>query len=209
MEFWRLDVASVNDLAWLVKIGRMKRYFYDLDALHRFTLTLDSQPHPIQCQYCSQQGQFVSHGFVYKKHRHGERRTVGKRLFCSNRHGRSGCGRTLRLYLATELAFLHYTALHLTAFVRALLEGSAIQHAYRTATQTAEPRNAYRWLDRLQGKLVAYRARLKTPYPQPVGQFTAKNKQRHILLSTLRMLLSTLGESACAQIQQRTQTAFI
>jgi len=182
----------------------MNRYFNDLDTLHRFTLSLDSQPHPIQCRHCSKQGQFVSHGFVYKKQHQGERHTVGKRLFCSNRYGRSGCGRTLRLYLTTELAFLHYTTVHLTAFVLALLGGSTIQPAYRAATQTAEPRNAYRWLNKLQRKLINYRALIHRM--QPTYRFKTINKQRRILLSTLRALFSTL---TCAQIQQRTQTAFV
>ncbi len=185
----------------------MERYFNDLDTLHRFTLSLDSQPHPIRCQHCSKQGQFVSHGFVYKKQHHGEKRAVGKRIFCSNRHGRSGCGRTLRLYLTTELAFLHYTTVHLTAFLFALLGGSTIQRAYRSATQTDEPRNAWRWLHKLQRKLVEYRALLKAPCLPLPRRCTLKNKQRTILLSSLQPLFSTLG--SCAQVQQRTQTSFI
>jgi len=185
----------------------MKRYFNDLDTLHRFTLALDSQLHPIQCRHCSKQGQFVSHGFVYKKQHQGERRAVGKRLFCSNRYGHSGCGRTLRLYLATELAFLHYTTVHLTAFLFALLGGRTIHHAYRTATQTDEPRNAWRWLHKLQRKLVEYRALLKAPHAPLPHRLSVKNKQRTILLSSLQRLFSTLG--SCAQIQQHTQTAFV
>ncbi len=185
----------------------MKRYFDDLDTLHRFTLALDSQPDPIQCQHCAQQDQWVSHGFVYKKQHHGEKRTVGKRLFCSNRDGRSGCGRTLRLYLTTELAFLHYTTVHLTAFLLALLSGCTVQHAYWAATQTAEPRNAWRWLHKLQRKLVDYRALLKTSCSRLACRLTKKNKQRYILLSSLQGLFSTLG--SCAQIQQHTQMAFI
>jgi len=185
----------------------MKRYFDDLDTLHRFTLALDSQPHPIRCRHCAKQGQLVSHGFVYKKQRQGKRRTVGKRLFCSNRHGRSGCGRTIRLYLATELAFLHYTTVHLTAFLLALLSGHTIQRAYRAATQTSEPRHAWRWLHKLQRRLVDYRALLKVPRSQPACRCTLKNKQRDILLSSLHGLFSTLG--SCAQIQHRTQTAFV
>ncbi|VAW82589.1 hypothetical protein MNBD_GAMMA13-290 [hydrothermal vent metagenome] len=145
----------------------MKRYFDDLDTLHKFTLSLDSRPDLIPCRHCSKQDQWVSHGFVYKKQYQGERRTVGKHIFCSNRHGRSGCGRTLRLYLSTELAFLHYTTVHLTAFLFAFLGGRTTQHAYRAATQTTESRNAWRWLHKLQRKLVDYRVLLKAPCPQP------------------------------------------
>lgn len=185
----------------------MKRYFDHLDTLHRFTMTLDCQPDSIQCWNCSKQGQFVSHGFVYKQQHQGQLRIVGKRIFCSDRNGRSGCGRTLRLYLATELAFLHYSAAVMALFLRALLDGSTIQEAYRAATQTLEPRNAYRWLNKLQRRLIDYRrfvASTRSPTERP---FRTKNKQRHILLSTLLALFERRGNCAC--YQQQTQTSFI
>lgn len=164
-------------------------YFDDLESLHRFTLSLDSQTEPLCCQHCSKRDQFVSHGFVYKKQHHGKTRTVGKRLFCSSRYGRSGCGRTVRLYLVAELSRLHYTATHLTVFLLALLAGQSTQRAYQTATQTTEPRNAWRWLNKLQRKRVDYRAMiynriLKTP----ACCFTSTQTQRGILLSTLQHL---------------------
>jgi len=187
----------------------MKRYFDDLDTLHQFTLSLDSQPEPIQCHHCSKQDQFVAHGFVYKKQHQGEKRAVGKRIFCSNRYGHTGCGQTLQLYLTTELALLQYTTLHLSAFVLALLGGSTVQRAYQAATQTDEPRNAYRWLNKLQRKLTEYRALISRQHAQSGGLFKTRNRQRGILLATLQTLFSTLGKSACAQVQRLTQKAFV
>jgi len=185
----------------------MDRYFDNLDALHHFTLSLDCQPKPIQCRHCSAQYQFVSHGFVYKKQQLGEKRAVGKRIFCSNRHGRSGCGRTIRLYLATELASLHYTAVHMTVFVLALLIGSTIRKAYLAATDTLEPRNAYRWLHKLQCKLLEYRVLGRSLLSTAVSLFRTKSKKRCILLSTLQALFSTIG--TCAQYQQQMQATFV
>lgn len=185
----------------------MKRYFDDLDTLHRFTLNLDCQQDPIQCRHCSKQDQFVSHGFVYKKQQLAEKRPVGKRIFCSDRNGRSGCGRTIQLYLITELAFLHYTAAIMALFLRALFDGSTIQKAYLAATQKCEPRNAYRWLNKLQRKLIDYRLFVGST-TSPTGQpFRTKNKQRHILLSTLLALFKLSGNCAC--YQQNTQNTFI
>ncbi len=185
----------------------MKHYFDHINTLHQFTMTLDCQPDSIQCKHCSKQDQFVSHGFVYKKQHQGEPRIVGKRIFCSDRNGRSGCGRTIRLYLITELAFLHYTAAIMVLFLRALLNGSTIQKAYLAATQKFEPRNAYRWLNKLQRKLVDYRlfvGSTASPTDQP---FRTKNKQRRILLSTLLALFEL--SSNCACYQQKTQNSFI
>lgn len=186
----------------------MKRYFNDLETLNRFTLSLDCQAGSMCCQHCSKTDQFVSHGFVYKKHYHGKTRTVGKRLFCSNRSGHSGCGRTVRLYLVTEITRLHYTAAHITAFILALLVGHSTQQAYWAATQTIEPRHAYRWLNKLQRKLVDYRALIHNRLT-PACRFTSTSKQRCIVLSTLQRLFSQFGKLACIQYQRQTQTAFI
>jgi len=188
---------------------RMKRYFDSLDTLNHFTLSLDCHTDSLCCQHCSKKDQLVSHGFVYKKQHQGKTRTVGKRLFCSNRSGRSGCGRTVRLYLVTELSRLQYTASHLTTFVLALLDGSTIQHAYRVATQTTEPRHAYRWLGKLQRKLIDYRVFVNTQPSHATCLFKTLTKQRRILLATLQTLFSAFGESACAQYQSQTQRAFV
>lgn len=188
---------------------RMKRYFDNLDSLHRFALSLDCQTDALCCQHCSKKDQFVSHGFVYKKQYHAKTRPVGKRLFCSNRAGRSGCGRTIRLYLTTELARLHYTATHLTVFLLRLLAGQSTQQAYQAATQTTEPRNGWRWLNLLQRRLIDYRAFINPPIARPPARFRAVTKQRRILLSTLQRFFSTFGESACSQYQSKTQRAFV
>lgn len=186
----------------------MKRYFESLESLHRFTLSLDCQTDPLCCQHCSKMDQFVSHGFVYKKQHQGDAHAVGKRLLCSNRYGHSGCGRTVRLYLVTEIARLHYTAVHITVFLLALLTGHSTQQAYQSATQTTQPRNAWRWLSKLQRKLLDYRIMIHNRMT-PACHFTATNKQPGIVLATLQRLFSRFGKGACAQYQRQTQTAFI
>jgi hypothetical protein len=64
-------------------------------------------------------------------------------VFCSNRDGRSGGGRTSRLYLDAAIRKLHYAGGQLVAFVLALIQGGAVQQAYSGVTGTADPRNAY------------------------------------------------------------------
>ncbi len=192
-----------------IKIAWMNSYFDDLPTLHLFTLSLDCQAEPMPCRHCSKSDQWVSHGYVYKNQHLGQTQIVGKRTFCSNRSGRTGCGRTTRLYLTTEVATLQYTTFHLTAFVLALLAGLTIQQAYQRATHTNDPRNAYRWLDKLQCKLIQYRGYLKRQPAQTVIGFNTRSKQRRLLFSTLQALFSNVGELACALFQKQTQTAFI
>lgn len=59
--------------------------------MQRVTRVLDAHPDRFCCRRCGQSTQFVSHGFVYRKQYRGDRAEVGKRLFCANRRGRSGC----------------------------------------------------------------------------------------------------------------------
>jgi len=71
---------------------------------------------------------------------------VGKRLWCSYRYGRSGCGATVRLYTAEIIHRHRYTATELTAFLVTLISSLSISTAYKAATNSDEPRNAYRLL---------------------------------------------------------------
>jgi hypothetical protein len=75
----------------------MRLFFPDFDTLHRFTLELDRHQEALTCHHCARRGQLVSHGFVYRKQHNADKQPVAKRIFCSNRHGKTGCGRTRRL----------------------------------------------------------------------------------------------------------------
>jgi len=99
----------------------MIKFFKDLGRLHQFTLSLDFHQDMTQCHKCSKHDQFVSHGFVYKKQRQGDKTIVGKRIFCSNRYGKVGCGSTHRLYLTAQIPSLQYNTEHLFRFLLELI----------------------------------------------------------------------------------------
>jgi len=163
----------------------------------------------LQCHKCLKNNQFVSHGFVYKKQCQGKRRKVGKRIFCSNRSGRSGCGSTLRFYLSLEHPSLQYSASHLFAFLSALIARLTIQQAYENATGSREPRNAYRWLNKLQHKIIDYRSLLKMPTMDVVEAFKYRARRFQILLPTIHQLFLSIGFQPCAQYQIIKQMRFI
>jgi hypothetical protein len=166
----------------------MHLFFPDFDTLHRFTLELDRHQEDIVCQHCARRGQLVSHGFVYRKQHNADKQPVAKRIFCSNRHGKTGCGRTRQLYLAQVIPRLSYTAEHLLVFLSALIAGLSITCAYRKATHTSEPRNAYRWLQRAMDQLTRYRSLLKRS-DEP-GCFALRTRRLRHLLSTFQPLFS-------------------
>ncbi len=187
----------------------MKKFFANIESLHQFTLTLDSTPKPLICSQCDKADQFVSHGFVYKNLNQGKRQTIGKRLFCSNRSGRSGCGRTCQLYISQILPSLQYNEFHLFIFLSSLMGSLSIKTAYEEATGTIDPRNAYRWLNKLHHKLIEYRMQLKRHSNSLDDLFQLRVKRLKILLSSLASLFLTLNQTPCAHYQTRTQSTFI
>lgn len=172
-------------------------------------MELDRHRDSIKCSQCSQSGQFVSHGYVYRQLTQKTRVTVGKRIFCSNRHGRTGCGSTLRLYLATFIPMLRYDTTHIAAFLSALINGLSIQKAYWAATWTEEPRNAYRWLRKLQYQLTSYHSFLKTRAQELVHSFRSRTRQLQILLPTIQRLSVITQPNLCRSYQSDSQTSFI
>lgn len=180
----------------------MNRFFPCLESLHAFSLN------PVlTCPHCSRDDQFVSHGFVYRKQVCAEAVQVGKRLICSNRFGRSGCGRTVQLYLSNITPRLHYSASVMFVFVSALLIGSSVASAFRQATERVDPRHAWRWLHRLMRQLPLWRSRLVTPVFQVSCQ-PPKFTRRSLLCSTLHLLFSVKGASSCSDCQLHWQAAF-
>lgn len=142
------------------------------------------------CQHCAQNDQWCSHGYVYKQETIEQRTAIGKRILCSNRDGKTGCGRTRQLYLASVIPHKHYRLAVVLAFISALLKGGSVTDAYRAAVgQTAlEARHAWRWLQGLFDQLGHWRTRL------PRGAESPIDRKRHcprlqVLLPTLQRLL--------------------
>ena len=175
----------------------------------QFTADLNLCRDKLTCTKCSVGNHFVVHDFIYKKQSKGRKKIMGRRLFCSNRYGRSGCGTTLRLYLTSVIPKLQYSAAHLSDFLNALLCCNSIQKAFKKATQCNNPRNAYRWLDKLYHRLMVYRERL-TPCPEnTIIKHQYKTRRLQLLLPTLQQLFNETEGSTCSQYQNQRQKPFI
>lgn len=183
------------------------RFFPNLTTLHRFTLELDRHQEKITCHHCGKHGQLVSHGFVYRKQHNANPKAVAKRIFCSNRHRRSGCGRTQQLYLSEVLPRLSYTTIHLFVFLASLIAGLTIHQSYQQATGSHEPRNAYRWLHKASLRLSNYRTSLQRP--DLASRFPSRVKRLQLLLSTFSQLFSQSDLTNCQQFQLRYQQPFL
>lgn len=185
----------------------MQTYFPSLQAIEQQTLQLDHE----QCAHCRQTQQLVSHGFIRKKRVGGEPQAVGKRVFCSNRNQRTGCGRTVRLYLDATVRYLHYAGRCVVALLFELVRGMTVQRAYYHATGTATPRNAYRWLDKFRAQLSAYRSLSHQPWSLATDPPAVADSHPRwgLLLTTGNALLQRFGDPLCANYQRQLQQSFL
>lgn len=186
----------------------MQSYYPSLEAIHQQTMQLQSE----QCKHCGQTHQLVSHGFVRKKQALGrEPQAVGKRVFCSNRYHRTGCGRTMQLVLDSSLRCMHYAGRAVVVFVLLLISGASIALAYMQATQAQTPRHAYRWLQRLHAQMSVYRSLFhQPPLDQPAAPCSHPHSSRRSLLgSTFAALLARLEPPLCQAYQSQFQQAFL
>ncbi len=187
----------------------MRQYFDNIDSLDRFTLELDCHHDQLQCIYCFKSDQFVSHGFIYKQLSQTVTEEVGKRILCSNRNARSGCGRTFRLYIATQIPSLQYNAAHLFVFLSALLLHATVKQAYQKATGKFESRNAWRWLNKLTQRLTHYRCLVQRRIDTPSNEFNTRARRLQHLLPTLQQLFSMLNHCPCSDYQHLYQSKFM
>ena len=203
MRFW------VENIRFSVLPTLMQRFFNDFDALNRFTLSLDSLGEKLQCPHCSKSNQLVSHGLIYKQHSIHKRETVGKRVFCSNRHNRSGCGQTVQLYLKDVIPSLQYGTAQVFVFLSLLLKNLSVKAAYQSATGQIDSRNAWRWIRKLTRNLTDYRCALNLPFHSLTFNFNHRFQRLRLLLSTLKKLFSQLPNCPCSYYQLTHQHAFI
>lgn len=185
----------------------MQIYFSSLQAIEQHTTQLDLA----RCAHCQRTRQLVSHGFVRKKRAGAEPEAIGKRVFCSNRNQRTGCGRTMQLYLDATVRYLHHAGAAVVTFVLSLIAGMSIERAYTGATGASSPRHAYRWLDRLTAKLAFYRSLSHRPPLRETSAGNAPNRPLRLisLMATFEVLLQRFGQPLCAAYQQQLQAPLL
>jgi len=187
----------------------MQRFFNDFEAIDAFTLSLECHQDRLECIHCSKHNQFVSHGIVYKQRSSTTREKVGKRIFCSNRYGRHGCGRTYQLYVSDEVPYFRYGAVHLFVFISALLAHHSVKKAYCDATGQSTFRHAWRWLNRLARQMSTFRSFLKARPKITVHFFQDRAHRSQILLPTLWQLSGHFKSNLCSNYQLKAQKPFI
>jgi hypothetical protein len=86
------------------------------------------------CPHCKVVGTLIRHGFLrgFDDGSPRQKTVRARRVFCSNRNGRPGCGRTFSVWCADKIRRLSLTSGCLWRFLKHAAAGS-IAHAIRTA----------------------------------------------------------------------------
>jgi len=147
----------------------------------------------IACPHCRRIGMVVGHGLLMGYAEHGGEWAVrGRRLLCSRRFRRSGCGRTFSVLLATVLAGFVVRARSVSRLLESVVAGGLCRKA---AWKQAAPGLTLRSGYRLWARVVAVQSRVRTVLCG-VGPPPASSDVRPIA-QMLTHLRQVLGVTAC------------
>jgi hypothetical protein len=171
--------------------------------------TIAEQLKQTPCPHCNAVGNLIRHGFLYGFDDSSPQRKTrrARRIFCSNRNLRPGCGRTFSVWLADRIRRLSLTAHTLWTFLKRAITGT-IADAIRAASCHLSHRTWQRIWTRFQlGQSrirTALNARCPPPVPPPDSSHTP---QAH----TIAHLQTAFPNDNCpiASFQQELSTFFV
>ena len=134
-------------------MGEERRFFRD----EREWLARGEQLKQTPCPHCKVVGALNQHGFLYgfDESSRGQITERARRIFCSNRNARPGCGRTFSVWFADKIRRLSLTAGALWRFLQGVL-ADGIVAAIRALKSPLSDRTMHRiWkrFDRAQSKI--------------------------------------------------------
>lgn len=97
------------------------------------------------CPHCKLAGFLILHGYLYGYGEHDDSTIVrGRRIYCSNRHNKNGCGRTFCVLSASVLPKMVIGAQSLWRFLDNVKHGLCLARAFRAAGCTMAQSSIYR-----------------------------------------------------------------
>jgi hypothetical protein len=148
------------------------------------------------CPHCKAVGTLIRHGSLYGfDDSTPPRRTVrARRIFCSNRHRRPGCGRTFSVWLAGKIRRLSLGTCRLWAFLQRAVAGT-LAEAIRAAGCSFSDRTWQRLWNRFDRGQSAIRIALLGRGPPP--ELPAAGVRRPAAAQVLAHLRATFPNTDC------------
>lgn len=162
------------------------------------------------CPHCKATGTLIRHGFLrgFDDARPARRTVRARRIFCSNRHRRPGCGRTFSVWSADKIRRLSTTTRRLWTFLRHAVAGS-IADAIRATGSALSDRTWQRLWERFDRGQSAIRTALLARGP-PLA-LPGPSARRPEAAQVLAHLQATFPHADCpiAAYQQATRSFFV
>ena len=185
-------------------MGQLKRYYETDEEFGR----LHERLKQTRCPHCGRVGCLNLHDVVYG---YGEgpgrgRVVRGRRVFCSNRGRRRGCGRTVSILKVHHLRGFIITAVALWRFFAAVAAGVSKRTAFEhleTGLHASNGWRLYRRLARAQSRIRSLLLRhMSVPEPP---------RSRDPVLATLMHLSACFPNASCPilSFQRHFQTSFL
>ena len=122
------------------------------------------------CPHCQEVGTLIRHGFLRGFDESNRITLRARRVFCSNRHARPGCGRTFSVWCADKIRRLSLSTGCLWRFLQHAAAGSIL-----AAIRAADHRRSERTWQRLWKRFDLGQSKIRTalstrcPPPEPAG----------------------------------------
>jgi hypothetical protein len=166
------------------------------------------------CPHCKVFGTLIRHGCLYGfDDSSPQRKTLrARRLFCSNRQRRRGCGRTFSVWVADKIRRLSLTTHTLWQFLQRAAAGS-IAAAIRAADCHLSDRTWQRIWKRFDQGQSTIRTALfgRCPPPEPPAPLPAEPSRRPAAAQVLAHLQAAFPDANCpmAAFQQALRSFFV
>jgi hypothetical protein len=161
-------------------VGEERWFYCSAEEWIAFAERLKQTP----CPHCKVIGALIRHGFLrgYDDSRPQRKTVRGRRIFCSNRNARRGCGRTVSVWCADKIRRLSLTTAALWCFLHRAATDS-ISAAIRTIDCQLSDRTWQRlWqrFDRGQSKIRTALSGWCPPPELPAGHRPAAQVLAHL-----------------------------
>jgi hypothetical protein len=174
------------------------------------------------CPHCDVVGELIRHGYAYGFDETNPRhKTVrGRRIFCSNRNRRRGCGLTFCIWLADSIRRLSLTTRAVWTFLQLAVAGAVGALAAAIRAADAEGRRSDRTWQRLWTRFLLGQSKIRTtllrrcPPPESPAASQAESptkSHRRSAAQVLAHLKAAFPDADCpiAAFQHSTRSFFV
>jgi hypothetical protein len=190
-------------------VGEERWFFRSADEWTAFAEQLKQT----RCPHCKVVGALIRHGFLYGFDESSPQRKTerARRIYCSNRQTRRGCGRTFSVWCADKIRRLSLTASALWRFLQGAVEGGIL-----AASRAVDCRLSERTWQRIWKRFDQGQSKIRTalcgrcPPPELPPRLPA-NPARQAAAQVLAHLQAAFPDAHCpiAAFQHTLKTFFV